>query len=121
MQFLAFKDPSGRVFIIDEAEALPPLANGYEWTVVVRPDQVIMAEAEPEPVRESAPPPPQYRNSSPGLLDMLLPILTPRDGQSPQERAQELVDALPDELRGKIGQLARALRPPRQLPPFPGV
>ena len=39
MQLLAFREPSGRVFIIDELHALPPLAEGYEWTMVIQPDQ----------------------------------------------------------------------------------
>ena len=131
MQLLAFKDPNGRVYLMDDADALPPLANGYEWTVVVRPDHVMandVIEPEPEPYTELEPYiesepawTPSHRNAAPDFLDMLLPILTPRDGQSPQERAQELVDALPGQLRAKIGQLMRALLPPRQLPPFPGV
>lgn len=112
-QQLAFKDPTGRVYIMDEAEALPPLAEGFEWTVVVRPDQVMTEE--PEPEYEPAP--------RRGFLDIVVPIFTPRADQTPQERAQELIDAIPADARTKLAQLFRALVPrqPPDLPPFPGV
>ena len=119
LQELAFKDPTGRVYMMRETEALPPLAQGYEWTMVVRPDAVIDEdvhfEPEPEPERTS-------RQNS-GFLDMVIPLLMPRADQTAQERAQELVDAMPEEVRGKLAQLFRALAPPRpaELPPFPGV
>ena len=48
MQLLAFREPSGKVFILDEIQALPPLAEGYEWTMVVQPESA-PAPARPEP------------------------------------------------------------------------
>ena len=43
-QVLAFRDPTGRVYMMNESEGLPPLAEGYEWTVVMRPDDVVPDE-----------------------------------------------------------------------------
>ena len=118
MDLLAFRDPTGRVYIMSESTALPPLAHGYEWTRVVQPD-VMMADddvSEPEPA-------PSRPNKGPGFLETVIPLLIPRTDQSPQERAQELIDALPEEIRSQLGKLMRALAPPRppELPPFPGA
>ena len=120
MQLLAYRDPTGRVFILNESQALPPLAEGYEWTMVIQPDSIHReppqgyAQPEPEPAPRNA-----ARPASGGILDMVIPMLTPRPGQSAQERAQEIVEALPADLRSKLGQLVRAFHRP-ELPPFPG-
>lgn len=118
MQQLAFKDPSGRIYLMSESEALPPLAQGFEWTMVVQPACVMGEEpaAEPEPT-------PSPVGDPAGILDLVLPLLTPREDQSPEERAKELIDALPENLRGNLAKLFRALVPARpvELPPFPGV
>ena len=119
MQLLAFKDPTGTVYLMSESEALPPLADGYEWTMVVRPDRVMDEDdvvADPEPSRSAT-------GQRPGFLDVVIPLLTPQEGQSAQERAQELIDVLPEDVRGKLSQLFRALVPrrPQDLPPFPGA
>ena len=119
LQELAFKDPTGRVYMMRETEALPPLAQGYEWTMVVRPDGV-MDQQGPEPSQERAHAP-RHRNGGAGFLDLMAQLLTPREGQSAKERAQELVDVIPEDVRSQIGQLVRALTPRPQLPPFPGM
>lgn len=117
MQLLAYRDPTGRVYILNEAQALPPLGEGYEWTMVVRPDAASMPEPDLEPEPEPAPAPRQAA----GVLDVLLPLFTPRPGQSAKERAQELIDAIPDDVRNKVAELVRSLKSPPTLPPFPGM
>ena len=129
MNQLAFKDPNGCVYIMGESGSVPPLAEGYEWTMVVRPDAVFDGDVgddarteddshddQPEPARATS-------RQSAGILDVVIPLLTPQADQSPKERAQELIDALPEELRGKLATLFRALVPTKApiLPPFPGV
>lgn len=123
LQELAFKDPTGRVYMMRETEALPPLAEGYEWTMVVRPDAVMAEEAFYEPEPEPEPEAEQSDGQNGGFLDIVIPLLMPRADQTAQERAQELVDAMPEDVRGKLSQLFRALVPPKpaELPPFPGV
>ena len=117
MQLLAYSDPSGRIYVLNEAQALPPLAEGFDWTMVIQPDMeaapACESTSEPEPVRRQRPK---------SVLDIVIPLLTPQPGQSPQERAQELVDVMPPELRSKLGELARAFQwqSPSTLPPFPG-
>ncbi len=127
MQYLGYRDPNGVIHILNESGSLPPLADEYEWTMVVQaeplpasdaeviePDvEVVDAQSEPTPRR-------QRRSHRPGLLETLLPLLSPQQGQKPKDRAQELIDALPDEFRAKLGQLVRAFYRP-ELPPFPGV
>ena len=108
MQMLAFKDPTGRVYILDEAQALPQLADGFEWTMVVRPDPV---PAEPSRPR---------RPDAGSWFDTLIAVITPRSGQTPQERAQELVEMLPEDLRKRLGRVIRSFHQP-ELPPFPGA
>ena len=121
LQELAFKDPTGRVYMMRETEALPPLAEGYEWTMVVRPDAMMAEEDFYEPDLE--PEPEQADRQGGGFFDIVIPLLMPRTNQTAQERAQELVDAMPEEVRGKLSQLFRAIVPPKpaELPPFPGV
>lgn len=113
MQLLAYRDLSGRVFVLDQTRALPPLREGYEWTMVIQPDQ---ADAKPQPTPEPAPRPQPSRNQS--FLDTVIPIFTPRPGQSPQERAEELIEAIPADVRSKLAQLFNAFIRPA-LPPFP--
>ena len=107
MQLLAYRDPAGRVHILNEAQALPPLADGHEWTMVMQ------AHAEP-----AEPPTQQTAPARPGWLETVIPLLTPRPGQTAKERAQELVDALPVELRTKVSQVVQAFHRP-ELPTFP--
>ena len=125
MQLLAFKDPTGTIYLMSESQALPPLADGYEWTMVVQPDQSTDSGEYPEPDDYAEPEPTSsYRPvQRRGFLDVMIPLLTPQNGQSAQERAQELVDAIPEELRGKLAKLFRALVPPQpqEWPPFPGA
>ena len=122
-QQLAFIDPTGRVYIVGESNALPPLADDYEWTFVMRPVNGAQAAQEPAPAAASAPETAETTRQPGGILDVVIPLLTPRDDQSPQERAKELLDALPEGTRGKLAKLIRALAPPRpiELPPFPGA
>ena len=125
MQLLAFKDPTGTVYLMSESEALPPLADGYEWTMVVRPDRIADADEIPESEPGSEPAPQYHRVAGQrrGFLDVMVPLLTPQNGQSAQERAQELVNAIPEDVRSKLAQLFRAWVPrqPQDLPPFPGA
>ena len=116
MQLLAYRDPTGRVFILNESQALPPLAEGYEWTMVIQPDSI---HREPPPVEPEPAPRNAARPGTGGIRDMVIPMLTPRPGQSAQERAQEIGEAWPADLRSKLGQLVRAFHRP-ELPPFPG-
>ena len=143
MHELAFKDPAGRVFIMDEHRMVPPLADGYEWTFVFRsddgaderaeagreaaiePDDVLERDdawSDDGPANEARPHSARPR-VSPGLLDVIIPLFTPQDGQTPQERAKELVDAIPEDVRVQLSRLVRAIVPPRaaRLPPFPGA
>ena len=126
MEILAFRDPSGRVHILEEAPGLPPLAEGYAWTLVVRPDEYANDDMPPEHHPGDADHPGDASHqtpTAPGFLDVVMPLLTPRDDQSPQERAQELINSLPEDFRKKLAKLVQALAPPRpaQLPPFPGA
>lgn len=122
MQQLAFKDPAGRIHLMSESEALPPLARGYQWTMVVQPTCVMDEEPEPDAGPDTAQEP-VGGHSPAGVLDLVMPLLTPREDQTPQERAKELIDSIPADVRGKLSQLFRALVPARpvELPPFPGV
>jgi len=136
MQRLAYKDPSGGIHLL--TGSLPPLAQGYEWTRVIDAEPATGAEAEelaeadqsPEvsatgaqlPAPRPATRRPRRRQPSqqPGIVDELIPVLTPRPGQTPQERARELIDAMPADTRGKVKELLQAFQGQRQdLPPFP--
>ena len=55
---------------------------------------------------------------SPSIFDVALELLTPRLGQTPEERGKELLGALPAELRRDLTKLLRLVLPPT-LPPFP--
>ena len=117
MQLLAFREPSGRVFIIDEIHALPPLAEGYEWTMVIQPER-----DQPEP---NTPEQPASANvpatgpaKVPGIFDLALHLLTPKPGQTPEQRGQELIGMLPADVRRDLTKLLRIILPPT-LPLFP--
>ena len=117
MQLLGFREPSGRVFIIDEINALPPLAEGYEWTMVVHPERTQSAQgadntSTPAQAESKAP------AEQPGIFDVLLKMLTPSPGQTPHERGVELIGMLPADLRRNLTILLRAVLP-QSLPPFP--
>lgn len=122
MQLLAFREPSGRVFIIDEIHALPPLAEGYEWTMVVQPDRDQPAPSTPEQSTSADVPATASPDASPpgvpGIFDIALQVLTPRPGQTPEERGLELLGMLPADLRRNLAKLLRVIMPPT-LPPFP--
>ena len=117
-QQLAFIDPTGRVYIMGETNTLPPLAEDYEWTFVMRP--VHVADVGHETVDDADQEEPHTSSSRGhasrsrgGVLDLLIPLLTPNADQSPQERAQELIDALPEDIRDHLTKLISALAPPR--------
>ena len=143
MQVLAFRAPSGQVYIMEGASSLPPLGEGYEWTTVVQPDYFVdrnqpWSEDESDPDESEDDEPHELEDDDPepipvrvrvsrrrrrGILDKMAPLLIPREGQTPKERAQELIDALPENVRGKLAKFARAVMPPKaeDLPPFPGA
>lgn len=120
MQLLAFREPSGRVFIIDEIHALPPLAEGYEWTMVVQPDRDPPGSNIPDQPTATAVPAAATASpaKTPGIFDVALQLLTPRPGQTPEERGLELIAMLPADLRRDLTRLLRVFLP-RTLPPFP--
>ena len=102
MQRLAYKDPSGGIHLL--TGSLPPLAPGYEWTKVIDADPATGAEAEEAEefaeaeeaevsatraqlsARRRATRRPRRRQPSqqPGIVDSLIPLLTPRPAPSRQ-------------------------------------